>query len=212
MKLNSIIITSIAFLFLFLMLLPVSVNAMVTTTGQQPDTFQPKPTLTPNSLLVSTSSGGATTSIMDSRVIIENFTEHLVYLNIEMNWNLSPEQIHNYSADMRNGVLKKYNFNPQYPEALDIPNKRQFYFEIANSLGLDQEESAKIIQKEEENYRKNFENSYRPSLETASTKNLKNSNVTHVGRTDKTPHESPVGVEIGLIALGFGGLLLALKR
>jgi hypothetical protein len=205
-------ITGIAFLFIFLMMLPVSVNAIITTTGQHPNTFQPRPTLTPNSLLVSTSSAGSTTSIMDSRVVIENFTEHLNYLNNEMNWNLTSEQIYNYSVDMRNGVLKKYIFNPQYPEALDIPNKRQFYFEIGDSLGLDQEESAKIIQKEEENYRKNFENTYRPGSETSRTLNLKNSSITHAGSTDKTPHESPVGVEIGLFALGFGGLLLALKR
>lgn len=129
-----------------------------------------------------------------------------------MNWNLTPEQLNNYSASMRNGVLKKYVYNPQYPETLDIPNQRQFYFEIGNELGLTQEESAKIVQKIEENYRKNFESTDPPSWDKSSIPNLQISSITPLRTPDMPTQEAHVGAEIGLIALGCGGLIFALKR
>jgi hypothetical protein len=161
MTLNLLKITGIALMCLFLMMLPASAVPTITTTGLHPNVIQLMPTPIPDPSVLKTAS--AESKIMDSRVIIGNFTKQLEFLNNEMNWNLSPEQINNYSASMRNGVLKKYVYNPQYPEALDIPNQRQFYFEIGNELGLTQEESAKIVQKIEENYRKNFESTNPPS-------------------------------------------------
>jgi len=193
-------------------LLVASVDALVTTNELHPNIFEPRQTLTPNSQGILTLSAGPTISIIDSRVIIENFTAHLEYLNNEMNWNLSSEQLSIFSVDMRNGVFKKFIYNPQYPEALDIPNKRKFYFEIGNSLGLTQEETARMIQKEEKNYQQNYVNSNRPALDTSITPNIKKPNITHVETTWIPTQKSPINSELGLMAFGFVGIILALKK
>jgi len=138
---------------------------------QQPlNVIQSIPLPSPDPLAQSRSSAGSIkTSIMDRGVIIGNFTQHLESLNKVMDWNLTPEQINEYAVSMENAVLKKYIYNSQYPEALDIPNKRQFYLEVGNALGFTQEESKKIVQVIEENYRKDFERLDRRSYGDSNT-------------------------------------------
>ena len=125
---------------------------------QQPlNVIQSIPLPSPDPLAQSRSSAGSKkTSIMDRGVIIGNFTQHLESFNNVMDWNLTPEQINEYAVSMENGILKKYIYNPQYPEALDIPNKRQFYLEVGDALGFTQEESEEFVLAIEEYRRKEF--------------------------------------------------------
>ncbi len=93
---------------------------------------------------------------IDHEMGIGNFTNQLGFYNKIMNWGLSQTQIEDYANTMENGILKKYIYNPHYPEALDIPNKRQFYLEVGDALGFTQEESEEFVLAIEEYRRKEF--------------------------------------------------------
>jgi hypothetical protein len=96
---------------------------------------------------------------------IANFTQQLGFYNRIMNWGLSQKQIEENAKKMENGILKKYVTNPQHPEALAIPNDRQFYLEIGGALGFTQPESEDFVRAVDEYYRKEFATLDCPSWE-----------------------------------------------
>ena len=100
-----------------------------------------KPTPTPDF-----SKGTMTSNKSESISVANNITELLVFWNKNLHWDLSREQIDEYALSMeKNGVLKKYMTNPDYPHALFIPDKHQFYREVGGALGFTQSESEDFI-------------------------------------------------------------------
>jgi len=76
---------------------------------------------------------------------VRNFSMLLVSWNDKMHWNLSPEQIDQYSDSMEKGVLKKYQTNPDRPHTLYIQDRNQFYYETGIALGFTTEESEEFV-------------------------------------------------------------------
>lgn len=115
-------------------------NASGNLTLQNPGKVPLKPTLTLNSLPTVTSYAGAMPDTMVSNIRIL-----LVSWNEKMYWNLSSEQINDYSVSMENGVLKKYRTHPDFPHALYIPDRRQFHYETGGAFGFTPGESEAFV-------------------------------------------------------------------
>ena len=70
--------------------------------------------------------------------------------NEQMHWNLSGQQITDYSSLMTLGVMKKYQTNPEHPDLLYIPDRYQFYREMGESLGFTREEADNFVRARKE--------------------------------------------------------------
>jgi len=91
------------------------------------------------------SAGSKITVETEPEYTVNNIRDVLVFWNEKFHWDLSPSQIEGYALRMENGTLKKYMTNPDYPHALFIPDKHQFYREVGGALGFTQSESEDFI-------------------------------------------------------------------
>lgn len=74
-----------------------------------------------------------------------------------MHWNLSRQQIAEYSSLMTQGVMKKYQTNPEHPDLLYIPDRYQFYREMGGALGFTQEEADAFVRARKEYDQKSWQ-------------------------------------------------------
>jgi hypothetical protein len=75
-----------------------------------------------------------------NQISISDFPKFLAKWNDKMHWGFSPQQIDNFSSSLENGVLKKYQTNPNYP-SLEIPDLKPFCLEVGDAIGLSKNQS-----------------------------------------------------------------------
>jgi len=108
------------------------------TTPVHPQTVSTTSTLVPGNSSMSS-------VVTQPEMTVVNISSFLIYWDENMQWNLTPAQIDEYSSRMETGVLKKYRTNPEYPHALFIPDQWKFYREVGESLGFTQEEADNLV-------------------------------------------------------------------